>query len=50
VETGKAEFDLRVGQALASRTCAELAAVTADLPAEMVTAKPPQPARAQGEA
>jgi hypothetical protein len=27
------EFDLRVGQALASRTCAELAALAADLPA-----------------
>jgi Domain of unknown function (DUF1707) len=29
----KDEFDLRVGQALASRTYAELAAVTADIPA-----------------
>ena len=29
----KDEFDLRVGQALAPRTCAELAALTADLPA-----------------
>ena len=29
----KDEFDLRVGQALASRTCAELATLTADLPA-----------------
>jgi hypothetical protein len=39
------EFDLRVGQAFASRTYAELAAVTAGLTA----AKPPAPARAQGE-
>ena len=37
------EFDLRVGQALASRTHAELAALTADLPA----AEPSPPARAQ---
>ena len=29
----KDEFDLRVGQTLASRTYADLAAVTADLPA-----------------
>jgi Domain of unknown function (DUF1707) len=41
----KDEFDLRVSQAFASRTYADLAALTADLPA----AKPPQPARAQGE-
>jgi len=39
----KDEFDLRVGQALASRTHAELAALTADLPA----AEPSPPARAQ---
>jgi Domain of unknown function (DUF1707) len=45
----KDEFDLRVGQAYASRTCAELAAVTADIPAGLVTAKPPAPARARGE-
>jgi Domain of unknown function (DUF1707) len=43
------EFDLRVGQAFMSRTCAELAAVTAGLPAEPTTAKPPTPARAQSE-
>jgi hypothetical protein len=30
------EFDLRVGQALASRTYAELAAVTADIPAGLI--------------
>ena len=46
----KDEFDRRVGQAFASRTYAELAAVTADLPAGLTTAKPPTPARAQGEA
>jgi hypothetical protein len=38
------ELDVRVGQALGARTCAELAAVTADLPA----ARPPGPARAPG--
>jgi hypothetical protein len=47
---GKDEFDLRVGQTLASRTCAELAAVTADLPAGLTAAQPPQPAGAQGKA
>ena len=45
----KDEFDLRVGQAFASRTYAELAAVTADLPAMPVAAQPPKPARAEGE-
>jgi hypothetical protein len=45
----KDEFDLRVGQVFASRTYAELAAVTADLPAEPTAAQPPKPARAQGE-
>jgi hypothetical protein len=39
------EFDLRVGQAFASRTYAELAAVTADLPAGLAAAQP----RARGE-
>jgi hypothetical protein len=34
------EFDARVGQALASRTYAELAAVTADIPAELIGALP----------
>jgi hypothetical protein len=47
----KDEFDLRVGQTLASRTCAELAALTADIPAGLigVTGPPPprKPARAQ---
>jgi hypothetical protein len=44
----KDEFDLRVGQAFASRTYAELAAVTAYLPAGPAAAQPPGPARAQG--
>jgi hypothetical protein len=46
---GKDEFDLRVGQAFESRTYAELAAVTADLPAGLATAKRSQRARAQDE-
>ena len=45
----KDEFDLRVGQTFASRTYAELAAVTADLPAEPIAAQPPKLARAEGE-
>jgi Domain of unknown function (DUF1707) len=49
----KDEFDLRVGQTLAARTYADLTALTADLPADLpaglAAAKPPQPARAQGE-
>jgi hypothetical protein len=43
----KDEFDLRVGQALASHTCAELAGLTADLSARLAAAQPPGPARAQ---
>ena len=43
----KDEFDLRVGQVLASRTYAELAAVTVGLPAEQAAAQPPTPARTQ---
>jgi hypothetical protein len=46
---GKDEFDLRVGQAFASRTYAELAAVTADLPAGLAAAQPPPAAWAAGE-
>jgi hypothetical protein len=42
----KDEFDLRVGQAFASRTYAELAAVTADLPVGPAAAQPHTPARA----
>jgi len=45
----KDELDARLGQALASRTRIDLAAVTADLPAGLTTVKPPEPARAQGE-
>jgi hypothetical protein len=43
----KDELDLRVSQALASRTYAELAALTTDIPTGLSTAKPPTPARAQ---
>ena len=44
----KDEFDLRVGQAFASRTYAELAAVTADIPAGLIGDQSPRtPARAQ---
>ena len=43
----KDEFDLRVSQAFASQTYAELAAVTADLPAEPTAAQPPRPAQTQ---
>jgi hypothetical protein len=39
------EFDLRVSQAFASRTYAELAAVTADLPAGLAAAQLPSPPR-----
>jgi hypothetical protein len=45
----KDEFALRVGKAFAARTCAELAALTADLPSELTTARPLRPARAPGE-
>ena len=41
----KDEFDLRIGQALASRTYADLAALTADVPAGPTTARPLEPAR-----
>ena len=45
----KGELDARLGQAFASRTYAELAAVTADIPARQVADQPPgNPARAQG--
>ncbi len=40
----KDELDLRVGQALASRTYAELAALSADLPAGLTDARPPREA------
>jgi hypothetical protein len=45
----KDEFDARVGQAFASRTYAELAAVTADIPARQIADQPlSNPARDQG--
>jgi len=40
----KDELEARVGQAFASRTYAELAAVTADIPVGLVAAQPPAPA------
>ena len=43
----KDEFDARVGQAFTARTYAQLAAVTADLPAGLVTARPGEAARVQ---
>jgi hypothetical protein len=44
----KDEFDLRLGQAFAARTYAELVAVTADLPAGLPAAQP-KPARARAQ-
>lgn len=38
----KDELDVRVGQALAARTCAELTTVTTGIPAAAVTALPPR--------
>lgn len=38
----KAELDARVGQAFASRTHGDLAAITADLPAGLIGAQPPR--------
>jgi Domain of unknown function (DUF1707) len=47
----KDEFELRVGQALASRTCADLAALTADIPAGLTGAQlPGKPAQARAPA
>jgi hypothetical protein len=46
----KAELDARVGRALASRTYAELAALTSDIPAGSALAPPRQPARARNKA
>jgi len=43
----KDEFDLRVGQAIGSRTYADLAALTADLPAMSAATQPPKPALVQ---
>ena len=41
----KDEFDSRVGQALASRTHAELAAITADIPVAPIGGTPRRPGR-----
>jgi len=41
----KDEFDLRVGQVLASRTYADLSALTGDIPAGLMRAESPNPAR-----
>lgn len=47
----KDEFDARVGQTFGSRTYADLARVTADLPAGLAAAQPPSgPARRTGGA
>jgi hypothetical protein len=46
----KNEFDLQLGPTFASRTCADLAAVAADIPAGLTTARPPTPARTQRSA
>jgi hypothetical protein len=46
----KDEFDLRLGRTLAVRTYADLAALTADLPAGLAVTQPRKPARAQGKA
>jgi hypothetical protein len=44
----KDEFDMRVGQTYASRTYAELAALTADIPAGLIGVQPlRKPARAE---
>jgi hypothetical protein len=40
----KDEFDVRVGQALMSRTRVELAGLTADMPAGLAGVQPPEPA------
>jgi len=39
------EFGLRVDRALVSPTYADLAAITADIPARLARARPPEPAR-----
>jgi hypothetical protein len=43
------EFDLRVGHALESRTCTDLAAIIADIPAGLAGAQPPERVRPRGE-
>jgi len=44
------ELDVRVGQTLASRTCADLTALTADLPAEYAPPSGPRAPAARGPA
>jgi len=47
----KDEFDARIGQAFASRTYVELAAVTADIPAGLAAVQPPgRPVQALSQA
>ncbi len=46
----KDEFDARVSQTFASRTHAELALVTADIPAGLAAQQPPRPTPARGNA
>jgi len=46
-QLAKDEFSTRAGQALASRTLGELAAITLDIPASQSQAPPPRAARAQ---
>jgi len=43
------EFDLRVSRALAPRTYADLAVLTADLPGGLAATQPPPPAWEPGE-
>jgi hypothetical protein len=45
----RGEFDLRAGHALESRTCADLAAIIADLPAGLGAAQLPEPTRPEGQ-
>jgi len=45
----KDEFDLRLSQTFASRTYADLAVVTADIPAGLSLARPPEPIRVQNQ-
>ena len=44
----KDELDLRLGRVLASRTYADLSALTADLPVRLTRAEPPEPVRYPG--
>jgi len=44
----KEELDTRVGQALTSRIYADLAAVTADIPAGLIAGEPREPVRVEG--